>query len=52
MHAHLRTYVQENADGISYALSPSHPIYGRKIANRPNDSHFYITSTHTTFTRR
>ena len=52
INAHPLTYVQDDTDGISYTLSPSHLIYGRKIADRPNDSHFDIVSTHATLTKR
>jgi len=46
------THVQDDVDGISYALSPSHLIYGRRIADTPNDSYFDISSTYSTLTKR
>ena len=46
------TYVQDHNDGISYTLSPSHFIYGRRIADRPNDSHFDNISTTATLMKR
>ena len=51
INARPLTYVQDDIDGISYTLSPSHPIYGRRIADRPNDSHFDIVSTTATLTK-
>ena len=39
------TYVEDDTAGISYTLSPSHLIYGRKITNNPNCSHFEVVST-------
>ena len=29
------TYVHDNGEGVSYALMPSHLIYGRKVVNLP-----------------
>ena len=52
INARPLTYVQDDVDGISYTLSPSHLIYGRRIADKPNDGHFDITSTNATLTKR
>ena len=52
INARPLTYVLDDIDGISYAVSPSHLIYGRRIAENPNGSHFDITSTHATLTKR
>ncbi|XP_065895893.1 uncharacterized protein [Dysidea avara] len=52
INARPLTYVQDDIDGISYTLSPFHLIYGRRIAEKPNDSHFDISSTHETLTKR
>lgn len=46
------TYVHDDQDGLSYALSPSHLIYGRRITNTPNSEHFEIISTHESLTRK
>jgi len=46
------TYVEDDASGTSYVLSPSHLIYGRKITSVPNDSHFEVISTNDTLTKR
>ena len=52
INAHPLTYVQDDIVGISYAVSPSHLIYGSGIAENPNDSHFDISSTHVRLTIR
>ncbi|XP_065891743.1 uncharacterized protein [Dysidea avara] len=52
INARFLTYVQDDVDGISYTLSPSHLIYGRQIAEKPNDSHFDISSMHEILTKR
>ena len=39
------TYVFNDSEGIDYSLSPSHLIYGRKVANIPNVGHFETIST-------
>ena len=46
------TYVHDDQDGVSYTLSPSHLIYGRRITNTPNSEHFEIISTHQSLTRK
>ena len=46
------TYVEDDTSGISYVLTPSHLIYGRKISSAPNDSHFEVISTNDTLTKR
>lgn len=46
------TYLYDDQESVSYALSPSHLIYGRMITTMPNSSHFEIVSTNTTLTRR
>jgi hypothetical protein len=52
INARPLTYVEDDQDGLSYALTPSHLIYGRRIANSPNAIHFEVSSTYTTLTRR
>ena len=37
---------------MSYALTPSHLIYGRQISSHLNDRHYEIVSTITTLTKR
>ena len=46
------TYVEDDTAGISYTLSPSHLIYGRKITSNPNCSHFEVVSTNEALTKR
>ena len=46
------TYVEDDQDGVSYTLSPSHLINGRRVTNTPNDSHFEVISTNESLTRR
>ena len=46
------TYVYDDQEGVSYALTPAHLIYGRQLATSPNASHFEIVSTNKTLTRR
>ena len=46
------TYVFDDSEGINYSLSPSHLIYGRKVANIPNIGHFEIVSTSESLSRR
>ena len=46
------TCVEDDLDGITYPLTPSHLIYGRRIANTPNAGHFEVISTHDTLTKR
>ena len=46
------TYIEDDQDGLSYSLSPSHLINGRCITNMPNSEHFEIISTHTALTKQ
>ena len=46
------TYVEDDAEGISQPLTPSHLVNGRKIANTPNSEYFDIVSNNETLTRR
>lgn len=46
------TYVYDDQEGISYALTPAHLVYGRRLATTPNASHLEVCSTHKTLTRR
>ena len=46
------TYVEDDQDGVSYTLSPSHLVNGRQVANTPNDCHFEIMSTNSSLTQR
>ena len=46
------SYVYDDSEGVSYALTPSHLIYGRRITTIPSDTHFEIISTHQSLTKR
>jgi hypothetical protein len=46
------TYVYDDNEGVSFPLTPSCLIYGRRIATTPNDSQFEISSTNQSLTRR
>ena len=46
------TYVEDDQDGISYTLSPSHLINGRRITQSPNGGHFEIISTNASLSKR
>ena len=52
INARPLTYVHCDEDGITYTLSPSHLMYGRRISSSPNPNHFKILSTYQTLTRR
>ena len=39
------TFVYNNQEGVSYALTPAHLIYGHRLVNSPSASHFEIVST-------
>ena len=44
--------VEDDYDGVTYALSPSHLIHGRHITSTPNGGHFEVVSTNASLTRR
>lgn len=46
------TYVYDDVQGISYPLTPSDLINGRRISVTPSDCHFEISSTHESLTKR
>ena len=46
------TYVYDDQDSISYALTPSDMIYGRRVTTNPNSSHQEIVSTYQALTKR
>lgn len=52
INARPLTHVENDEDGITYTLSPSHLMYGRRITSLPNPSHFDILSTYQTLTKR
>ena len=46
------TYVYDDEESVSYALSPSQLINGRRICSRPNSQHYEIVSTNASLTKR
>ena len=46
------TFVYDDIEGISFALTPAHMIYGRKINLTPNSVHHETMNTHQSLTRR
>ena len=52
LNARPITYLYDDQDGISTALSPSHLLYGRKVTSMPNDETFEILSTYQSLTRK
>ena len=52
INARPLTYVYDDTESISYPLTPSHLISGRRITNMANSSHFEVVSTNNLLTRR
>ncbi|KAL9977059.1 hypothetical protein ACROYT_G014423 [Oculina patagonica] len=52
INARPLTYVYDDEDSISYPLTPSDLIYGRRVTTTPNSQHFEITSTYDSLTKR
>ena len=46
------TYLYDDANSISYPLTPADLIYGRRVTSTPNGAHHEIISTHQSLTRR
>ena len=46
------TFVYDDSEGVSYALTPSHLLYKRSMAFSPCASHYEIFSTDASLTRR
>ena len=46
------TFVYSDSEGISYALTPAHLLYGRWLVTSPNASHFDVINTNESLTRR
>ena len=36
------TFVYDHQEGVSFALTPSHLIYGRRITSAPNETHYIL----------
>ena len=52
INTRLITYIYDDADSISYHLTPSDCIYGRRTSSIPNSAHYEIISTYKPLTRR
>ena len=52
INARPLTYVYDDEESISYPLTPSDLIYGRRVTTTPNSQHFEITSTYDSLTKR
>ena len=46
------TYVYDDEESVSYALSPSQLTNGRRICSRPNSRHYEIVSTNSSLNKR
>ena len=46
------TYMYDDENSISYPLTPSDLIYGRRISSTPNSAHYEVISTYKSLTRR
>ena len=46
------TYVYDDVEGVSYSISPSHLLYGRRIISLPNSEVFKVTSTHASLVKK
>ena len=45
-------HTYDDSEGVSYPLTPSHLIYGRRITVLPNEEQFEIVSTNKSLTKR
>ena len=52
INARPLTYVYDNLEWISYPLTPSHLVYGRRITTMPNGENFEIQSIYQSLTRK
>ena len=46
------TYVQDDEEGMSYALTPASLVYGRRLATTPSGRQFEVSSTNKALTKR
>ena len=46
------TYLYDDMEGISQALTPARLIYGQQIINSPSECHFEITTLNKSLTKR
>ena len=52
LNARPLTYIYGDSESISFPLSPSHLVYGRRIVNSPNGQYFEVISTNQLLTRK
>ena len=52
INARPLTYVYDDVESVSFPLSPSHLVYGRRVTTMPNSEHFEIQSTYQSLTRK
>ena len=52
INARPLTYLYDDAEDVSFPLSPSHLINGRNILQDPSDNHFVTASNYETLSRR
>ena len=45
------TYVHDDSEGVSHALTPAYLIYGCRVATSPNGEQYDITSTNKALTK-
>ena len=46
------TFIYDDQEGLSYALTPDHLIYGYRLASSPSAGHFEVVSTNKLLTKR
>ena len=52
INARPLTYVYDEEESVSYPLTPSDLIYGRRITESPNSQHYETISTYNSLTKR
>ena len=52
INARPLTYVYDDEESVSYPLTPSDLIYGRRITESPNSQHYETISTYSSLTKR
>ena len=46
------TYVYDDVEGVSYSISPSHLLCGRRTISLPNSEVFEVTSAHDSLVKK
>ena len=52
INSRLLTFVYDDYEGVSYALTPSHLLHGFRLATTPSACHYEDVSTSETLTKR